>query len=456
MSLKIELEHGPQHIHFPGQHVRGVLKYILWKQKNIHTASIVFRGKVETEYVEARRGQAGNTHGPRKRAQEIHRLFEYNQQLFTGPFDVPPQTLSWPFDFTIPTHVESRRVNNISAGFIPDGFSQIPPTFAFSDSTFSHNAYAKVRYKLVARVTTGGLSGSDDLEIPITISRLAPDPPPAPRLFINNIWPSISWASRALRQEDHSLKQKLKHAFSDDPQYRTPCIGFKANVHFPKSISPSQKFRIGFSIVHIQITPNDPPNPELLLVSMRISSRTRTEVVVAPGGLSVFGDRHAASMNYETDKFVKLEPMHLPLDGSAVTLEQQQCLANWKAEGMLAWQPDFSTYTIKFSHSIKVYVTILHPQTRHQFEMKTEFPLEVLEPHASELAGVYGAVIGPSYQRQAMEVDETDLPRYEDDVRPPEVELSAYAGNTVAETGTTVPVGDAPVYVETSRSMNRS
>lgn len=429
MSLKIELEHGQQHIYFPGQHVRGVLKYVVWKQKNIHTASIVFRGKVETEYVEGRRGTAGNTHGPRKRAQEIHRLFEYNQQLFKGPFDVPPQTFNWPFDFTIPTHVESRRVRNTTPGFIPDGWSTTPPTFAFSDSTFGHNAYAKVRYKLVALVTGGGLTGNDNLELPVTISRLAIDRPPSPRLFINKILPSAIWSSRLLRQDNHSLKQKFKHAFSDDPNLRTPCIAFRANVHFPKSISASQKFRIAFSIVHINITPNDPLNPELLLVSLRISSKTRTDIVAAAGGISLSGDRYAKSTNHETDRFVKLKPTRLPLDGTAVALDQEQCLADWKSEGALAWLPDFATYTIRYSHIIKMYAIVSHPQTNHQFELKTEFPFEVLEPHASELSGVSGIAIEPEYRSDAMELEENDLPRYEDDVRPPMLEAPAYVEN---------------------------
>jgi len=360
MSLRLELEnHEPQGYYYPGQEIRGNVIFQLPKQRKIASASITFRGKIDTEHIESRRSTAGNTHGPRARAHEVMRLFEYSHSLFQGPFDVPPQTFSWPFTFTIPKHVEQRRIGNKSPGFIPDGIAPLPPSFTWEDHTFTHDARARIKYKLVAYVDSGGLFKNEETELAVPIYRYTRVPPPIPQILKHEFFPSQCWSSRDLRNQPHTLKQKLKHITSSDPELKTPCIAFKAYVHFPLQLAPHQKTAIAFSILHHRVTPNDPESPDLVLDALRLNLKSHTAMTAARSGFgpsfSLMGDRYCEGRNPEAGKTLSFAPARLSLTGEEVYLSNDVCLADWR-QGGLPYMGDFETYTIKSAHVMKVEV----------------------------------------------------------------------------------------------------
>lgn len=420
MSLLIEPEHGQQHIYFPGQTLRGHVIYTTTKQRKIHRASISFRGKIETEYSEGRRGMAGNTHGPRKHEEEVIRLFDFNQVLFQGPYDVPPQTFSWPFEFEVPTYIESQRAPNLSAKFIPNGTSLIPPTFTAYAAHIGYEAHAKIKYKLAVVVDKGGLFGCEDLELPITILRVAQNPPPMKsQLVLREFLPIQQWSSRDLAQDNHTVKQKFKRVFSDDPELKAPSIAFRAFVHFPLAVSASQQFLMAFSIKHRKVGINDPESPMLVLQSLKASLRSGTTMYAK-------GVRCQA-VTPIVDHVYKFKPCELPLDGSEVYIGDSQRLADWRSD-VLKFSGDFETYTVERQHSLRIEAVVRHPETKHQFYVKGEFPLEVLDPHPDELgidmSESSADQAGSSSSRRRDTADD-ELPGYYDDTRPPAAVLEA-------------------------------
>ncbi|KAK5941277.1 hypothetical protein PMZ80_006555 [Knufia obscura] len=429
MSLSIELEEHDGRKHFYlGEAIRGRVVFKLPKQRKIAFASITFRGKIDTEYVESRRGKAGSTHGPRVRAHEVLRLFEYTENLFRGPFDVPPQTFSWPFTFTIPTHVEHARVGNRSPGFIPDGISPLPPTLSWEDFTFTHDARARIKYKLVAHIDSGGLFKNEDIELSIPISRFSTVPPPYPQLVKHEFIPSPCWSSRELRDQPHSLKQKFRHLTSNDPELKTPCIAFKAWVHFPLQLAPDQKTAIAFSIQHHRVTPNDPEAPELVLDALRLSLYSRTAMTAANtafgSSFSLTGDRYCQGSQHEAGTTISFKPTRLDLEGKEVYLSDSICLADWTASPHMSFMGDFETYTIMRGHRIRVEADVRHPATGHVFQLRTEIRFEVLDEYMPELASGMAIPRADGGTVTRYEDIDNELPAYHEDVRPPEVDSS--------------------------------
>lgn len=420
MSIQILPEHGQRHVYFPGQTLRGQVIYTTTKQKRINSATLSFRGKIATEYVESRTRTGGNTHGPRKRSEEVIRLFEFGETLFQGPYDVSPRTFTWAFEFVIPTQVEAKRIGNTKPGFISDGVSPTPPTFDFHNSGFSHDALARIKYKLVVVVDCAGLFRNDDLELEIHVARVASGYVPRLQLKRVEFTPTPQWSSRDLRQESHTLKQKLKHAFSDDPELKTPCITFRAYVHMPQIVSAAQAFEVGFSIKHFQVSQKDPEAPTLILDSLKFALRSHTVLMTAPSGvISLSGDRIAEAVDHEAEHHLRFKPIELPLDETKVPVAGGVKLADWMGGNVFGFVGDFSTYTIIQDHRMKVEAIVRHSESKHQFQMKLEIPFRLLDPHGRDVGFVPPVIPCLQAVTRAESSKDPDLPGYDDDVRPP-------------------------------------
>ncbi len=436
MSLHIELnDHDQRKLYYLGQELRGNVTFQLLKQRKITFASITFRGKIDTEYVESRRSTAGNTHGPRSRAHEVIRLFEYTHNLFRGPFDVPPQTFSWPFTFTIPTHINHRRVGNKSPGFVSDGISPLPPSVDWEDHTFVHDARARIKYKLVAHIDSAGLFKNEDTEVLITIARFSTLPPPKPQLVKHEFFPSQCWSSRELRDQPQTLRQKFKHITSNDPELKTPCIAFKAWIHFPLQLAPAQKTAIAFSVFHHRITSNDPEAPDLVLEGLRLTLKSHTAMTAARSAFSpsLSGDRYCEGSNHEASHVVKFDPVQLPLDGTEVQLgaDNSICLADWRQHNLMPLTGVFETYTVKRGHRMKVEAHVRHPASGHVFQLRTEFRFEVLDVYLPGMAwgGETSGSVGEAGQVTRSEDFDDELPAYSEDVRPPDIDTGSGESN---------------------------
>lgn len=432
MPLHIELDEPDQLKHcYPGQELRGNVVFQLSKQRKITTASITFRGKIDTEHVESRRGAAGVSHGPRSHSQEVIRLFEDSHILFQGPFDVPPQTFSWPFAITIPTYVEHRRRGNTSPGFIPDGVSTLPPSIDWSDIAITHDAKGRIKYKLVARIESGGLFNNEDVEVPITILSFATVPPPKPQLLTHQ-FSHQRWPSRELRGQPHTLRQKFKHITSKDPELKTPCIAFDAWVHFPLQLALHQKTAIAFSTQHHRVTPNDPEAPDLILHSLRLDLKSITSIKVVRNRMSValnLPDRHCTGRADLASHSITFPPTHLDLNGKDTCISSDICLADW-------WQDknhskpvvgDFDTYTVSRRHLMNIKADVRHPPTGHVFHMTTEFRFELLDEYMPAMAqSMEVSAVSRGQTTRHKDID-PELPAYHEDVRPPEAVYSREA-----------------------------
>lgn len=417
MSLRIETDRGARDIYFPGQTISGNVEYKLPKQRRIHHVTISFRGKITTVHAESRKGTSGATHGPRRRTEEVLRLFDYKIKLFEGPYDVPPQTFRWPFEFEIPTHVDVRRTENRNPGFINDGSSALPPSFEFDTATFSYSAAARIKYKLIVIVDSAGLFNNDEVELPIVIRRMA-----APNIFSDlhmtrrEILPPIYWTSRDLRLQAHTMKQKFRHVFSSDPELQTPGIAFRAFITIPQSVTAYQSWPLDLSIDHFKRGPNDPESPNLILNSVRLALYSKTELTAARTGPIVSGDRYAQGGTFEAEKQLMLKQVDLPLNNTPVRIAENVKLADWAKGGFLG---GFMTYTIRHTHKLRVEVLINHKETRHLFQLKMDVPIRVQDATYTEL-GIEPPLGPPPDAAVTREiVDDPDLPRYEDDVMPP-------------------------------------
>ncbi|KAK6373114.1 hypothetical protein LTR64_005035 [Lithohypha guttulata] len=420
MSLEIHLEHGQHHTYYPGQTIRGYVNYTISKQRRIKTASLSFRGKITTTHAESRRGPSGNTHGPRMRTEEILRLFDFSEQLFQGPYDVPPQKFNWPFEFDIPTHVEIRRANSRGSGFVHGGRDRLPPSFDFDAATYNYHASARIKYKLAVFVDNGGFFRNDELELPITIRRAAMVRPPSiVQNRLREFLPPPCWTNRSFRPESHTLRQKFKHVFTNDPELRTPCIAFQAFVSLPVAMTAEQGFPVDFSIKHIRITKDDPESPALTLDSIRLSLWSHTQLITARAGSPLPGDRYAEGGEFVADQVLYFEPVKLPLDATPVKVAQDIKLMDWRGAGSVHLLSSFLIVTVRHVHRLRVEAIVRHEETSHQFQMKVEVPCRILDPSARDLGLDELLYRSVEAEFDGLEAVDMELPRYEDDVRPP-------------------------------------
>lgn len=421
----------PPETYYPGQLLHGTLTYILPKQRTLNNITLTLRAKLETNYVETRGptggglAGAGLTHGPRRPMREIIRLFEESRTLFQGPYSVPAQTFEWRFDFTVPKRVNVDRSGLSSGkkgghkGFINDGFGDLPPSFEWHDRTVIHDASAKIKYKLVARVESGGLFGTDEKEWPVVIRRVAKYPDPQ-LISVQKEFQPVSWSSQKLRPEGEKLnvRQRLRSIVSDDPALATPSLNFKAWIGMPRCFSADQSFDVDFALTYDRRADIDPENPGLILDSVKFSLRARTQILVKRGslvGITISGDRQCQGHYTVAEHFVKLgtggNGLPLPLDGAVVKIGNI-CIGQWRDGEAVNLLGDFTTWLVKHGYWIGVDAVVRHRETGKTWNLGTGIPIQLRDRYVPELAD----------ERDGEDGDGDILPGYEDDVQPPDLE----------------------------------
>lgn len=153
--IGVQLDHpsfvagGPLPVYTAGQLVSGkVVLRILPPQRKLDDVSLVFKGKCNTA-ITKKRGDS------KKRYKEQIDLFRFEKTLFRGPFTMQPQTMEWPFEFTIPTGCNHRRSDESPGVYMPDGPMPLPPTFCTETHSFRRGT-ATVDY--VLKVSAAGKS----------------------------------------------------------------------------------------------------------------------------------------------------------------------------------------------------------------------------------------------------------------------------------------------------------
>lgn len=435
MSFSIKLDSPiPSHpsqqsdTYYPGQTIHGTLSYTIPKQRTLNSINLNFRAKLETNYVETRTSSgAGLTHGPRRPMREIIRLFEDTRTLFEGPYDVPAQTFSWPFEFVVPrgTHVDRSGIasgkKGGTKGFIDDGYGELPPSFEWHDRTMVHDAAAKVRYKLVARAESGGLFGTDEKEWPITLRRVS-DTPDSQVISVRKEFSPVSWSSHKLRPEGQKLnvRQRLRSVVSDDPGLETPTITFRAWTGMPRCFTADQKFDVDFCLVYEKKGDLEPEKPKLMLDTVKLSLKARTQVMVKRGGfvgMTVAGDRQCEGRYLVAERTARLgdggNGVVLPLDGTPVKVGEM-CVGEWRGGEGVNLMGDFVTWTIKYGYWVSVEAVVRHVETGKTWNLDTGFAVRLRDEYVPALAS--------ALMDGAHDQGEDILPGYEDDVQPPEHE----------------------------------
>lgn len=417
----------PPDIYYPGQTLHGTLSYTITKQRSLRSIELTLRAKLETFYVETRSSTgAGLTHGPRKPMRETIRLFEDNRRLFEGPYDVPPQTFEWPFEFMIPrgTHIDRSGVSSGKKGgergFIDDGYGELPPSFEWQDKTMSHDSSAKVRYKLVARAESAGLFATDEKEWPIEMRRIS-DSPDSQLISVQKGFQSVSWSSHKLRAEGEKLnfRQRLRSVVSDDPDLGSPSLNFKSWISMPRYFSVDQKFDVDFRLVHEKKGDLDPEKPTLMLEYIKFSLQTQTEVLIKRGtfaGMTISGDRRCEGRHPLAAGLLKLGDggtgVVLPLDGESVMVGETS-VKEWKYTEGTKFLGDFVTWIINYGYWMHVEIMIRHVQTGRTWRLETGFVVKLRDEYVPALALTID---------EAHDQHEDVLPGYEDDIQPPDHE----------------------------------
>lgn len=423
--------HQQPEVFYPGQSLRGTLTYTLPKQRSLNSITLALRAKLETNFVETRGATggglagAGLTHGPRRPMREIIRLFEDSRTLFQGPYDVPSQTFEWKFDFLIPRTVKVDRSGLASGrkggfkGFIDDGYGDLPPSLDWHDRTVIHDASAKIKYKLVARVESSGLFGNDENEWPIQIRRVSKYPDPV-LISVQKEFMAVSWSSQKLRPEGEKfgVRQRMRSIVSSDPGLATPSLNFRASVSMPRCFSANQRFDVDFALVYDRRSDTDPQNPSLWLDSVKLSLRARTKIMVKRGslvGITISGDRQCEGQYIVAERTARLgnaeKGLRLPLDGTAVKIGDM-CIGEWRDGEGVNLLGDFVTWIVKHGYWIAVQAVIRHGETDKMWTLETGFSVQLRDLYVPELADPEDDDVG----------DGDVLPGYGDDVQPPDHE----------------------------------
>lgn len=404
-SLRIHLNNQSTEAYLPGQRLAGKVIYVAKGQQTLKDVTISFKGKIDTRFRENH-----------NRFTESILLFHLSEPLFKGPFNVQPQTFEWEFDFLVPTHIRyDRAQGGLNQHVIVGGVSRTPPSFYHEHTQFDHSASAEIKYKLVAEAQVSGLFRDQSTQVSINVRRVRDTPPPLVTIAKHIITPSPCWSNRDLGPRKHSLKERLQSTISNDPNLKSACVAFDAYVHMPHMLAVTQATRVGVSIQHKTITPNDPMNPTLELVGLELAMRADSRLVVSRE--SLWGNIYSNYSELQQSHTLDLEPQQLPLNGEVVFVVNDMRLADWTGDpGKWPYVPDFKTYTVSLEHRMRVDISIRHVESAHVFKVRTEFPFAILDPYEPNISELEDSRV---YRSIHMSEVDPELPAYEDDVAPP-------------------------------------
>ena len=326
MSLQVLLDQpgGRNQVYCPGHKVSGKVIFRIAGQEKVDDVHVIFKGVVLNHIT------TGNGNS-RQRHNEKIVLFRSMQSLFRGPYTISAQAMEWPFEFRFPESVSHAR--NRDGGYIPDGTAQLPPDFQIKKGIVSDQV-ASVTYSLKIHVNKGTFTRHVKQIVPLQFTPMSLTLTPLPAIF-ERPFDHERWTSNDLRQEKHTFKQKWSHVFSDNPEFRTPSIGFRASLHMPGGLAPGQSTPLSFSLKHNISTPNDPPTPTLMLERVSFALQATTDWICG----STFRNLHKDSKDDIGTTAYRLREV-LPLDGTEVFFDQAFSMSKF---GLVA--KDCKTYT---------------------------------------------------------------------------------------------------------------
>lgn len=264
-----------QHVFAPGETVRGkVYHTITATQEKIDSIDLIFRGKVQCIIYTSHSTQNGRRH---TKHTEEYFLFHETRSLFRGPFTLQSQTQEWDFDFIFPTECTYQRGSNHSGVWAADGQGPLPPSFRFRNngSLLDSDNRCFVEYGLKVKINQGSLTRSQEMDYGLSFSPVVTSLPQDP-MMAESRFGHFAWKNKDLREEEHTIKQKLAHVFTNNPELWTPSISFDVFVHLPRVLASNLQQPIAFSIKYLSRGQTDPKNPTLKLMSLELGIKGET------------------------------------------------------------------------------------------------------------------------------------------------------------------------------------
>ncbi|PGH09601.1 hypothetical protein AJ79_05657 [Helicocarpus griseus UAMH5409] len=339
MTLRIELDNPPK-VWSPGSIIQGKVTLDSQQDESIERVTIRFSGKASTKF----RTMEGGPYDDRVQ------LFLYTEQLFSGNYTFSAsKRLEWPFRFVFPEKSTNKRYNlGNNKSFCNSGGGSLPPTFLYeTDFLTSHEAYCRVKYKLVAelcRPTSFSLSsGRLEAERALTFSPHRSEAIPNIKLSTHPAtW--IVYSKKILPEYENyepTRKEKVLSFFSS--RDKLPSSSFKIIARLPSKIITGQSIPLTLSAVHQPSLSTAPVVPPIRLRSLILIVKMRTSYC----GTSTFGNVHDGS---KTDKFTVAHrhSLDIPLEADPVDVSAP---LNLLSPGALP--PTFVSHLIKRGYSLQ-------------------------------------------------------------------------------------------------------
>ncbi|KAF2496018.1 hypothetical protein BU16DRAFT_560868 [Lophium mytilinum] len=367
-------------VYRPGDKVEGVVFFFPTTQQHIKSLALDFSGRCITkttrpQYVRPSDGRPPILEGL-KRLEAEATLFRFEQNLLVDS-TITAKKHSWPFEFTFPSHTRDRYPKWADSSKFPKDVHQLPPSYhVYMDEP---GREATITYAVTANVSYGRRQHKSDKatlhelkffnDSNLRSHFIAPTPMP-------HVLKEQRWTSPALRPAKHTLKQKLEHVVTQNPNLRTPSISIVPTIYCPPSISPRQDIPLKVSLQHIRRRPAvDPEHIDCIFQSLNVSITTYNRTVCEGGIQDVTEQRRNCVTRRDINTSIPLDDSPFSIVSNLRLDDNAQCIAS------------FATFTASRSYRLVIEMAVkCGPRT---FIINSSTPLEILpSPSLSRPAAV--------------------------------------------------------------------
>ncbi|KAF2813187.1 uncharacterized protein BDZ99DRAFT_568429 [Mytilinidion resinicola] len=373
--------YGDRHrVYRPGNKVEGVVSFFPTTQQHIKSLTLDFSGRCVTKTTRPQYARPSDGRPPilegLKRFEAEATLFRFERSLLVD-CTVTAKRHSWPFEFTFPSHTRDRYPKWADSSKFPKDVHQLPPSYhIYMDEPGKE---ASITYGVTANVSYGRWQYKSD-KAALHDLKFFNDSNVRPHLIAPTPMPHVlkeqRWTSTALRPAKHTLKQKLEHVVTHNPNLRTPSISIVPTVYCPPSISPQQDIPLKVSIQHIRRRPAvDPERIDCIFKSLTVSITTYNRTVCEGGIQDVTEQRRNCVTRRDINTSIPLDDSPFSLVSNLRLDDNAQCIAS------------FATFTASRSYTLDIEMEAkCGPKT---FIINSSTPLEILpSPSLSRPAAV--------------------------------------------------------------------
>jgi hypothetical protein len=341
-NITIHLDNGA--ILRPGERVSGHVTLNSTEQADVQNVAITFEGRLKTKLVT---GGGQNRRVYRARIT----LFYFRHILFQGPFTLPPGSMKWPFEFTLPydcANVRGDELDPASGGFDTNRGQQLPPTFAGNHSGLGGSKDCYVTYSLEAKLQATKLFSSNKDSIVflgVTPWRAELRPEIPTRAFPKSFLIRTLHLDPEIKDRSLSFKESMRSVFKSDTLPRSL---FDIKLHVPQAGISGQQIKVLLYLEHKLQGSTATEIPIVYLKSFHVSLKRQINLRFARGVLS-FSERETCWT--ETVPLVNWV-------GSTALSEAFDVTTLFRNGIRLGVNPTFKTFTITMGYTLVVKYSI--------------------------------------------------------------------------------------------------